>query len=83
VLSLFAIGSIAMASPLPGGTGSYHLLVPQGLIFLYQIPAADAKGFTVIFHGWQTIIMIVGGVVSLLITSYLVKKSAQTSFQKE
>jgi uncharacterized protein (TIRG00374 family) len=75
VLSLFAIGSIAMASPLPGGAGSYHLLVPQGLIFLYQVPASDAKGFTVIFHGWQTIIMIVGGVISLLITSYLVKRS--------
>ena len=34
VLSLFAIGSIAMAAPLPGGTGSYHILVPQGLVFL-------------------------------------------------
>lgn len=29
VLSLFAIGSIAMVAPLPGGTGSYHVLVPQ------------------------------------------------------
>ncbi len=76
VLSLFAIGSIAMAVPLPGGTGSYHVLVPQGLVFLYNIPQADAVAFTFIFHGWQTAIMIVGGAISLIITSILVKKKS-------
>ncbi len=74
VLSLFAIGSIAMAAPLPGGTGSYHVLVPQGLVFLYNIPQADAVAFTFIFHGWQTAIMIVGGAASLIATSLILKK---------
>jgi len=74
VLSLFAIGSIAMAAPLPGGTGSYHVLVPQGLVFLYNIPQADAVAFTFIFHGWQTAIMIVGGAISLIVTSIILKK---------
>jgi glycosyltransferase 2 family protein len=74
VLSLFAIGSIAMAAPLPGGTGSYHVLVPQGLVFLYHIAMADAVAFTFIFHGWQTAIMIFGGAISLIITSIVVKK---------
>jgi uncharacterized protein (TIRG00374 family) len=76
VLSLFAIGSIAMAVPLPGGTGSYHVLVPQGLVFLYAIPQANAVAFVFIFHGWQTAIMIVGGAVSLLITSIFVKRNS-------
>jgi uncharacterized protein (TIRG00374 family) len=76
VMSLFAIGSIAMAAPLPGGTGSYHVLVPQGLVFLYHIPQADAVAFTFIFHGWQTAIMILGGAISLIITSIIVKKNA-------
>jgi len=76
VLSLFAIGSIAMAAPLPGGTGSYHVLVPQGLIFLYNVPRADAVAFTFIFHGWQTLIMIIGGSISLIVTSILVKKKS-------
>jgi uncharacterized protein (TIRG00374 family) len=76
VLSLFAIGSIAMAVPLPGGTGSYHVLVPQGLVFLYHIPQANAVAFVFIFHGWQTAIMIVGGAISLLVTSMLVKKNS-------
>lgn len=74
VLSLFAIGSIAMAVPLPGGTGSYHVLVPQGLVFLYGIQQSDAVAFTFIFHGWQTAIMIVGGAISLIVTSFIVKK---------
>jgi uncharacterized membrane protein YbhN (UPF0104 family) len=78
VLSLFAIGSIAMTAPLPGGTGSYHVLVPQGLVFLYHIPMPEAVAFTFIFHGWQTAIMIVFGALSLLVTSYLAKKGPQT-----
>ncbi len=71
VLTLFAIGAIAMAAPLPGGAGSYHTLVPLGLVMLYNLPKADAIAFVFIFHGWQTLIMIVGGVVSLII-SYLI-----------
>jgi len=74
VLSLFAIGSIAMAAPLPGGTGSYHVLVPQGLVFLYNIPQPDAVAFTFIFHGWQTAIMIVGGAISLVVTSVILRR---------
>ncbi len=77
VLSLFALGSIAMAAPLPGGTGAYHVLVPQGLVFLYSLPQNDAIAFTFIFHGWQTFIMIVAGAASLLITSYRVKRNSK------
>lgn len=77
VLSLFAIGTIAMAAPLPGGTGSYHVLVPQGLVFLYGVASADAVAFTFIFHGWQTAIMIVGGAISLVVTSYIVKRRGE------
>jgi uncharacterized protein (TIRG00374 family) len=76
VMSLFAIGSIAMAAPLPGGTGSYHVLVPQGLVFLYHIDQTDAVAFTFIFHAWQTIILIVAGVISLIATSIVVKKKS-------
>jgi hypothetical protein len=76
VLSLFAIGAIAMAAPLPGGTGSYHVLVPQGLFFLYHIPLSDAVAFTFIFHGWQTVMFIALGVLSLIVTSVLVKRHA-------
>ena len=79
VLTLFAIGSIAMAAPLPGGAGSYHTLVPLGLVMLYNLPPSDAIAFTFIFHAWQTLIMIVAGVVSFIISYWLIRwKEAKT-----
>ncbi|MEK6782937.1 MAG: lysylphosphatidylglycerol synthase transmembrane domain-containing protein [Bacteroidota bacterium] len=71
VLTLFALGTIAMTVPLPGGAGSYHTIVPLGLVMLYHLPKPDAIAFVFVFHAWQTLIMIVSGVVSLII-SYLI-----------
>jgi glycosyltransferase 2 family protein len=71
VLTLFAIGALAMAAPLPGGAGSYHTLVPMGLVMLYSLPMAEAIAFVFIFHAWQTIIVIVAGLISL-IASYAI-----------
>ena len=65
-----------MAAPLPGGMGSYHVLVPQGLFFLYGIPLTEAVAFTFIFHGWQTALFIAFGALSLVITSLIVKRNA-------
>ncbi len=79
VLSVFALGAIAMAAPLPGGAGSYHTIVPLGMVGLYNIPYNDAAAFVFIFHAWQTLTMIVGGVVSLIISYWLIRwKKQQT-----
>lgn len=82
VVTLFAIGSIAMAAPLPGGTGSYHVLVPLGLTMLYNLPKADAVAFVFIFHAWQTLLMIVVGVLSFIATSLIVGKKRKASEPK-
>jgi uncharacterized membrane protein YbhN (UPF0104 family) len=76
VLTLFAIGSIAMAAPLPGGAGSYHTLVPLGLVMLYHLPQADAVAFVFIFHAWQTALMILLGVLSLAASYWIIKWKA-------
>lgn len=73
VLSVFALGSIAMAAPVPGGAGSYHTIVPAGLYMLYNIPLPGATAFVFIFHAWQTLTMIVGGVLSLIISYWLIR----------
>lgn len=73
VLTLFTMGAIAMAAPLPGGAGSYHTIVPLGLVMLYNLPQGEAIAFVFIFHAWQTFIMIVGGVVSLVISYWIVR----------
>lgn len=74
VLSIFALGSIAMAAPLPGGAGAYHTLVPAGIAFLYAVPASDAIAFVFVFHAWQTFVMIVAGALALITTSVLAKR---------
>ena len=68
VLVVFAIGAIAMALPMPGGLGSYHVLMPLGLVMIYHIAKTEATAFVYVFHAWQTLVMIIGGVVSLICT---------------
>lgn len=77
VLSIFALGAIAMAAPLPGGAGSYHVLLPLGLSALYNVPNADAVAFVFIFHAWQTVILIIGGAASLLASYFLIRWKKQ------
>ena len=77
VMTLFAIGAIAMAAPLPGGAGSYHTLVPLGLVMLYSLPRADAIAFVFIFHAWQTLIVIALGLLSLLASYALIRWKKQ------
>lgn len=79
VLTIFALGAIAMAAPLPGGAGSYHLLLPMGLVSLYAMNRADAVAFVFIFHAWQTIVLAFFGVVCLLISLWKIRwKNQQT-----
>lgn len=73
-VSIFAIGGIAMAIPLPGGAGSYHTLVPLGLTLLYSLEDSKAVAFTFIYHGWQTFVIIIFGALSLLISQYKIQK---------
>jgi len=74
-LSIFVIGGIAMAIPLPGGTGSYHVLVPFGLVLLYGLGQQESVAFSFIFHGWQTFIIIIFGLFSLLLSQYIIRKN--------
>lgn len=76
-LTIFAIGGVAMAIPLPGGTGSYHVLVPGGLVLLYGLSQDKAAAFTFLFHGWQTLLVIVFGVVSLFISQMKIRRASK------
>ncbi|HZY78638.1 MAG TPA: lysylphosphatidylglycerol synthase transmembrane domain-containing protein [Cyclobacteriaceae bacterium] len=79
VLTIFAIGAIAMAVPTPGGAGSYHLLLPLGLVSLYHMDRADAVAFVFIFHAWQTLVTILVGVICLVISYWIIRwKKPQT-----
>jgi glycosyltransferase 2 family protein len=73
VMVLFALGSIAMSVPLPGGAGSYHTIVPLGLVMIYHLPKADATAFVFIFHALQTLVVIMVGLISLLATYAIIR----------
>lgn len=77
VLTLFALGAIAMAAPLPGGAGSYHTIVPAGLVMLYSINQQDAITFVFIFHAWQTLNFIVLGLIALIISYFMIRWKKQ------
>ncbi len=77
-LTIFVIGGIAMAMPLPGGAGSFHVLVSTGLVLLYGLVQDKAIAFTFIFHGWQTLIIIIVGAISLIWSQILRNKIAHT-----
>lgn len=78
-LTIFVIGGIAMVVPLPGGAGSFHILVSTGLILLYSLPQEKAVAFTFIFHAWQTLVIIVVGALSLMISQMIKNKSGEIS----
>ncbi len=81
-LTIFVIGGIAMALPLPGGAGSFHILVPLGLVMLYGLPQDKAVAFTFIFHGWQTLVIIIVGAISLIL-SQAIKDKEHIEVDKE
>jgi uncharacterized protein (TIRG00374 family) len=72
-LTIFVIGGIALAIPLPGGAGSYHLLISTGLTFIYGVADDQALGFSVIVHAWQTLVIIVFGAGSLIVSQLYYK----------
>lgn len=80
-LTIFVIGGIAMALPLPGGAGSFHVLVSTGLVLLYSLPQDKAIAFTFIFHGWQTVIIILVGAFSL-ISSQIIRTKIENNSQQ-
>lgn len=74
-LTVFVVGGIAMSLPLPGGAGSYHLLVPLALTQLCGLPSfGKAVAFATIFHGWQTLVFIVAGGISLMMVQRILNK---------
>lgn len=83
VFTIFALGSVAMAVPLPGGTGSYHTLVPLGLTALYGLKSSDAVALVFIFHALQTLILVASGLISLLISFWLRKKKVAAVVENE
>lgn len=60
-----AVASIAMAAPVQGGIGTYHLFISQGLL-LYGISENDGLIYATIVHSSQTVMVLIVGSLSVI-----------------
>lgn len=76
-LSIFVVGGIALAMPMPGGAGSYHTMVPLAMVHLCGLDSlSKGVAFATIFHGWQTLIVILLGMIGLIVINNKTKANA-------
>jgi uncharacterized membrane protein YbhN (UPF0104 family) len=75
-LTIFVIGGIAMAIPLPGGAGSFHVLIPLALIHLCGVPDDMGKptAFATVYHLYQSLVLVITGGICLLISQKIAAK---------
>ena len=63
---LMLIGSIAWAIPVPGGFGSFHILVSLALTTIYGTEYNEGLAFATLSHEAQALTMILCGIASLV-----------------
>ncbi|MFT5724248.1 MAG: hypothetical protein ACI9JN_001366 [Bacteroidia bacterium] len=70
------VATIAVIIPLPGGIGSFHKLVPLGLV-LYGIDIDLGTSYAFISHGSQMLMIFIVGGISMLLVGFEQKKLAE------
>lgn len=65
--SIMLLGAIGVAIPSPGGTGSYHYITIQTLVFLFGVDSENAATYAVLVHASQMLLYVAVGAVSLML----------------
>ena len=73
-LFLLVVGSFGFIAPVQGGIGAYHYIVTLGLT-LYNVPREEGLTYATLSHGFQAIMLILLGLVSMMILFSIRKKS--------
>jgi hypothetical protein len=71
-LTVLIMGSLGMAAPVQGGTGSFHLLV-SGALLLYGWKAEDGLILATFIWASQTLLTVIAGGICFLISLFIVK----------
>ncbi|MEZ4701404.1 MAG: lysylphosphatidylglycerol synthase transmembrane domain-containing protein [Rhodothermales bacterium] len=88
LLDAFAImvfGSLGIAVPAPGGTGSYHYITKMALVHVFGMDGGDAIVYAVLAHGIQLIFYVVIGAIALVmqgVSWQVLRKDAVETPQK-
>lgn len=73
-ITLLAIGSLGMVAPVPGGIGTYHIIVKSFLVNVYGVDQVIAGSFATINHAGQTLLNVFTGALSYFLLGFLAKK---------
>lgn len=73
-LAILVLGGLGMALPSPGGTGSFHFFVAQGLLALFAIPKTVGTAYAFIVHGSQMFLLLTAGFIALMFILFISKK---------
>ncbi|HON17733.1 MAG TPA: lysylphosphatidylglycerol synthase transmembrane domain-containing protein [Salinivirgaceae bacterium] len=69
ILAVFLMGSYAMLAPVQGGIGAYHFMVIVSLV-IFGIDDATARLFALVVHGVNVVVIVLGGLISLIVLNY-------------
>lgn len=83
--ALMNVGAIGMALPSPGGTGSYHYVTVQTLVYLFGVAETPAATYALFSHAAQLVLYAVVGFICLLLqgTSLKALRTTTTSAKQE
>ena len=76
-LAIFVIGGLGMAAPVQGGIGIFHLMV-QSTLLLYGLSKESGMAYALIAHTSQTLLVVIAGGISFLMSMLQSKKQLET-----
>lgn len=65
--AIMVFGSLGIAVPAPGGTGSYHYIIKLSLMHVFGIDAGEAIMYAILAHGVQLVLHTVLGTAALVL----------------
>jgi len=74
-LFVLVAGGLGMSAPVQGGIGAYHWIVSQALM-LFDISSTDGIAYATLVHTYQTLLVIVAGIISLFLYSFSTSKAS-------
>ncbi|MDU0372220.1 lysylphosphatidylglycerol synthase transmembrane domain-containing protein [Hymenobacter endophyticus] len=77
-LAVLTFGAFGMAAPVAGGVGPFHIMV-QGILLVYGVSKEAGIAYALVVHGSQTLLVVLMGGVSFLISMMKSGKKAVLS----
>lgn len=71
---IMVLGTLGVLIPVPGGTGSYHYITIQTMVYLFAVDQAAAATYAVLTHAGQMLIYVAVGMAVIIAEGSSLKK---------